>query len=218
MTSTATPRRGRPPRYSRETIVDAVAEMLLADPTTPLTIARAAEAVGAKPMSLYRHFTDRDDLVSAVAERLFAGTREPVAPGTSWQDEVAAWMQSVYRMACRVPQLIQLMASGESAGWLVDSAYLASIFERSGVQDDRRIVEAVYWAATTTMGHALIYAAGQQHLPVDRHVLDLGRLAAEDAARMARLLPHFEALRPHAFDDVVAWTIAGLEQRLGNRG
>src|SRR5215213_6987051 len=40
MTTAAAPRRGRPPRYSRETIVDAVAEMLLADPTAPLTIAR----------------------------------------------------------------------------------------------------------------------------------------------------------------------------------
>jgi TetR/AcrR family transcriptional regulator, tetracycline repressor protein len=213
-TETATPRRGRPPRYSRETIVAAVAEMLLTDPTAPFTIARAAEAVGAKPMSLYRHFADRDDLVAAVAQHLFAETKVPLPEGASWQDEVAAWMISVYRMAGRVPQLVQLMASGESAGWLVDSAYLAGVFERNGVRDDRRVTEAVYWVATTTMGHALIYAAGQHHLNVDRHQENLDWLSEEDAARMARLLPHFEALRDTGFERVVEWTIAGLEDRL----
>src|SRR5207302_5590758 len=88
----APPRRGRPPKFSREQIVEAVAAMLLADPATPLTIARAAEAVGAKPMSLYRHFADRDDLVAAVTQRLFAETRVRLSDDASWQEEVAGWM------------------------------------------------------------------------------------------------------------------------------
>src|SRR4051794_38294622 len=127
-TQDLTPRRGRPPKFSREQIVEAVAAMLLADPATPLTIARAAEAVGAKPMSLYRHFADRDDLVAAVTQRLFAETRVGLSADASWQEEVAGWMLAIYRMAQRVPQLVQLSASGESAGWLVDSAHLASAF------------------------------------------------------------------------------------------
>src|SRR2546423_9094955 len=91
----AAARRGRPPKFSRDQIVEAVAAMLLADPTTPLTIARAAEAVGAKPMSLYRHFADRDDLVAAVAQRLFAETRQPLAADARWQEEVASWLRAV---------------------------------------------------------------------------------------------------------------------------
>src|SRR5687768_18584227 len=114
----AVPRRGRPARFSREQIVEAVADMLLADPTAPLTIARAAEAVGAKPMSLYRHFADRDDLVAAVARHLFAGTRPRVRDGASWQAEVREWMVAMYRQARRVPQIVQLLATGESAEWV----------------------------------------------------------------------------------------------------
>src|SRR3954471_4485674 len=144
-------RRGRPPRFSREQIVEAVAEMLLADPTAPLTVARAAEAVGAKPMSLYRHFTDRDDLVAAVTAHVFAGTRPDRPPDQPWQEQVRRWMTSVYRRALEVPQLVQLAATGESAEWLMDSSYLARVFESAGVDHDARVAQAVYAVATTTM-------------------------------------------------------------------
>src|SRR5258706_14605838 len=89
--------------------------MLLADPTAPLTIARAAEAVGAKPMSLYRHFNDRDDLVASVAKHVFADTRPALPEGTPWEDEVRAWMTNIYRRARPAPQLGPLLASGGQA-------------------------------------------------------------------------------------------------------
>jgi TetR/AcrR family tetracycline transcriptional repressor len=210
----AAPRRGRPARFSREQIVEAVAEMLVADPSAPLTIARAAEAVGAKPMSLYRHFDDRDDLVAAVARHLFAGTRPRVARDADWQVEVRAWMTAIYRQARRVPQLVQLLASGESAEWLGDSAYLASVFERAGYRDDRTLAQAVYWVATATMGHAMIDAAGRDHFQTDRLRASLDRLDADEAALNERLIPQFEKMREQGFDLVVDLTIAALEQLL----
>ena len=213
----APPRRGRPARLSREQIVEAVAEMLLRDPSTPLTVARAADAVGAKPMSLYRHFRDRDDLVAAVARRLFAGTRPEVDEGTPWQVEVGLWMVAVYRQARRVPQIVQLLAGGESAEWLGDFAYLVRLFERAGVRDEGVLAEAVYWVATNTMGQAMIHAAGQGHLRPDRLSASLARLDEEDAARTARLVPRFDGFRDEGFDLVVRLTVAGLERLLAER-
>ena len=209
-----TPRRGRPARFSREQIVEAVAEMLVADPSAPLTIARAAEAVGAKPMSLYRHFADRDDLVAAVARHLFAGARPRVAADATWQVEVRAWMTAIYRQARRVPQIVQLLASGESAEWLGDSAYLAGVFERAGYHDDRTLAEAVYWVATATMGHAMIDAAGRGQVQTNRLRASLERLDPDEAALNERLIPQFETMRDHGFELVVDLTIAGLEQLL----
>jgi TetR/AcrR family transcriptional regulator, tetracycline repressor protein len=208
------PRRGRPARFSRDQIVEAVADMLLADPSAPLTIARAAEAVGAKPMSLYRHFSDRDDLVAAVARHLFAGTRPRVATGATWQVEVGAWMTAIYHQARRVPQIVQLLASGESAEWLGDSAYLAGVFERAGCHDDRVLAEAVYWVATATMGHAMIDAAGRSQDQIDHLRASLERLDPDEAALNERLIPQFDRLRDHGFELVVDLTIAGLEQLL----
>jgi AcrR family transcriptional regulator len=208
------PRRGRPPRFSREQIVEAVAEMLLADPTAPLTVARAAEAVGAKPLSLYRHFNDRDDLVAAVAQHVFADTRPTLPEGTPWEDEVRAWMTAVYRRAREVPQLVQLMATGETAEWLGDSAYLAGVFERAGVKDDRVLAEAVHWVATNTMGHAMIDAASPGEFHQEQLRASLDRLSPEDVERTSRLIPHFEAMREYSFDLVVDLTIEGARHLL----
>jgi AcrR family transcriptional regulator len=215
---TQAPRRGRPARFSRDQIVAAVADMLVADPSTPLTIARAAEAVGAKPMSLYRHFSDRDDLIAAVAQHLFAGIRPRIARGAGWQAEVRAWMTAIYRQARKVPQIVQLLASGESAEWLGDSAYLARVFERAGFHDDRLLAEAVYWVATATMGHAMIDAAGSGQFQTERLRARLDHLDEDDAALNARLIPELEKLHAHAFELVIDLTIAGLEKLLAPYG
>jgi AcrR family transcriptional regulator len=199
-------------------VVEAVAEMLAADPGAPLTIARAAEAVGAKPMSLYRHFQDRDDLVAAVARHVFVDTRPPVDAALPWQDQIRAWMLTVYERARRVPQLVQMMATGESAEWLADSAHLAAIFERCGVDDDRSVAEAVYWVATVTMGHAMIEAAGPHHLQVQRVQASVDRLDPGDAERVARLIPQFTDMRRDGFARVVEWVVCQLERMITDAG
>lgn len=211
--STARPRRGRPPRLSRQQIVAAAADMLVADPDAQLTIGSVAEAVGAAPMSLYRHFDDRDDLVAAVAGHVFSDARIPLAAGTPWQDEVHAWMTAVYRQARAVPQLMRLMAVGESREWMAHSAYLAGVLERAGVADDRVLAEAVFWVATTTMGHALI-GAGRWDPKADLQQFGSEGLDPGDRARLARLVPYLEPMRDEGFERVTAWTIAGLESML----
>lgn len=207
----ATRRRGRPPRLSRERIIAAVADMLVANPDAPLTIARAAAAVGAKPMSLYRHFDDRDELVAAVARHILFEPSPPVQAGT-WQEQVAAWMLAVYERARRVPQLVQLMASGESTEWLLGAVQLASIFERCGLDDERLVAEAIYWVATTTMGHAMIEAASPPDLREEQVRASLDRLDTADAARVARLVPQFDDMRGNGFRRVVGWTVEQLER------
>jgi len=211
----ATRRRGRPARLSREGIVAAVADMLVADPAAPLTIARAAEAVGAKPMSLYRYFESRDELVAALARHVLFDPNPPVPSGT-WQEQVEAWMLAVYERARRVPQLVQLMARGESAEWLVGAVHLARIFEASGLDDDRLVAEAIYWIATVTMGHAMIEAASPAQLEDERVEASLDRLSSDDATRVARLLPQFTQMRSNGFTRVAQWTVAEVERMVAD--
>jgi AcrR family transcriptional regulator len=206
--------RGRPPRLSREQIVEAVAALLLADPTAPLTIARAAEAVGAKPMSLYRHFADREDLIAAVARRIFFDPMPRVDDRAPWQEQIRDWMLTVYERARRVPQLLHIMASGESTEWLVGTAQLTAIFERCGVRDDRVVAEAIYWVSTITMGHAMIGAAGSQQLKGERVHASLERLDPADAARVSRFVPRFVDLGRDGFARVVEWAMSELERRI----
>src|SRR6266545_1239027 len=112
--------------------------MLRSDPAAPLTIARAAEAVGASPMSLYRHFTDRDDLVVEVIRHVMSEAHVGTPADAPWQGRVRAWMLAVYGRVAAHPQLFQGSAFGDSPAWLPDTAYLASVLASAGFADARR--------------------------------------------------------------------------------
>jgi hypothetical protein len=105
-----------------------------------------------------------------------------------------------------------MMASGESAEWLVGSAHLARIIERSGVDDDRLVAEAIYWVATITMGHAMIAAAAPEHVQGERVQASLRRLDATDAARVARLVPQFAGIGRDGFARVAEWAVREVER------
>ena len=170
--ATATPkRRGRKPRASREEIVDAAIELLERDPHEPLTIARVADAVGLAPMTLYRYFDDRAELLGAIVRAVRAG-RPPVAVDADlpWQEQVAAWMTSVRNQIVRYPQLLQFTAEGGHQDWLVDGAELVAILERVGEWDDAELAKAHYWVSATTLGHAIIEANRPARAAHQRHV------------------------------------------------
>ena len=76
-------RRGRPPRVSRDELVDAAIAVMRAEPDEPLTVARVAEQAGVSTMALYRHFRDRDELVDEVVVRLFRERNRAASSGAS---------------------------------------------------------------------------------------------------------------------------------------
>lgn len=188
-----------------------VAAQLLADPEMPLTIARVADAIGAAPMSLYRHFADREDLVSSVARHLMTDRRPPVDDAATWQERVRVWMRHVHAQAVRVPQLTQMVASGESPSWIADSAYLAGVLESAGFTDDQRLAEAVYWVAANTMGQAMLEASGPRSFPLEATTAAIALLDGASSARMRRILPHLAEGPPQRLDRVIEWTISALE-------
>jgi TetR/AcrR family transcriptional regulator, tetracycline repressor protein len=200
-------RRGRPPRFSREQIVVAAADLLRGDPPTPLTMGRVAAALGASPMSLYRYFADRDDLVMAVTRHVMSLSRVDVPEDATWEVQLAAWMTSVYDQALRHPQLLHISAAGDPAAWLSESAHLVGILEGAGFTSDRRLAEAVYWVATTALGHAMVAAAQPEDAGISKLYGAIGHLSALEAARAVRVIPHIDELGKDPFSRVAGWTI-----------
>ncbi len=205
-------RRGRKPRASREEIVDAAIGLLERDPHEPLTIARVADAVGLAPMTLYRYFDDRAELLGAIVRAVRAG-RPPVAvdAGLPWQEQVGAWMTSVRDQIVRYPQLLQFTAEGGHQDWLVDGAELVAILERAADWDDAELAKAHYWVSATTLGHSIIEANRLPEPPVSAMYGELAHLPEEAASRMARVIPGLAAVHEAAFDLVVDRTVAALE-------
>jgi TetR/AcrR family transcriptional regulator, tetracycline repressor protein len=208
-------RRGRKPRASREEIVDAAIELLERDPHEPLTIARVADAVGLAPMTLYRYFDDRAELLGAIVRAVRVG-RPPISVDAelAWQDQVSAWMTSVRDQIVRYPQLLQFTVEGGHQAWLVDGAELVAILERLGDWDDDTLARAHYWVAATTLGHAIIEANRPAEARTSAMYGELAHLPEDAAARMARVIPGLVRLHDEAFDLVVERTVASLELML----
>jgi AcrR family transcriptional regulator len=184
--------------------------MLRSDPRAPLTMARAAQAVGASPMSLYRYFEDRDDLIVSVTRHVLRDAGDESLDDVPWTDRVRAWMTTVYEQAVAHPQLFQMAASGESPAWLTCSARLATILESSGLADDRRLASAVYLIGTTTLGQAMVAAASGSEMTAPRLYGAISHLTADEAARVGALIPQLADIGRTGFGLVVEATIAAL--------
>jgi AcrR family transcriptional regulator len=79
----AQPRSGRPPRLSRERVIQAAVDLADAEGIEALTMRSLARRVGAEAMSLYRHVRDKDDILDGIVDQVYAEIPLP-DPGTPW--------------------------------------------------------------------------------------------------------------------------------------
>lgn len=93
-------RRGRPPRISRDDIVDAACEHGIEN----LTMAAVAERLGVTHQSLYGWVQDRDDLVDLVSDRLIRRLEiVPPANPADWRDPLRSYANGLRRLAEEMP-------------------------------------------------------------------------------------------------------------------
>ncbi len=145
------PRRGRPPRASREQIVDAAVALLREAPDESLTMARVARAVGLTPMALYRHFKDRDELMDEVVGRILMERNAAIPREGPWQDQLRAWILGGLDHLVPCAQVVQVVFAGGSSRWVHDAATLVRILEQAGYEDDD-LAELQVWIALSVGG------------------------------------------------------------------
>jgi TetR/AcrR family tetracycline transcriptional repressor len=155
------PRRGRPPRLSREAILDAALLLLDRAPREPLTVARIAAAVDAVPAALYRHFASVDELLDGVLARALAGVEEPGARRRAgWPAQIRDWMMAVRRELLRYPAVLALTGrrGRTSPAWLAAAIVPIAILERAGLRG-ASLARAHLWLTETTVALVMQEAA-----------------------------------------------------------
>jgi AcrR family transcriptional regulator len=88
--------RGQPVRLDRERILDAAAEIVGNEGLPALTMRRIGAELGADPTAVYRHFRNKREMLTELANRQFA-TEPELDPEAPWQDRVRAWMWHAMR-------------------------------------------------------------------------------------------------------------------------
>ena len=81
-------RPGRPARLSRDGVLAAALEVADAEGLEAVTMQRVASAIGAQPMSLYRHVANKDDLLDGLVDLVYAEIGVP-SPAEPWGSRVA---------------------------------------------------------------------------------------------------------------------------------
>lgn len=210
-------RRGRPPRLSRERIVDSVLGLIDREPAEAVTIARVAAEVGASPGALYRHFENLDDLLDSVVASVLADVAADPKIDTPWERQLEEWMHTLRAQLLRVPALLSLIGrtGRTSPAWLNASSVLLEILERAGLAGDSLAITYL-WILETTTGLILQEAA----LPVSDQLAN-ARASKEElhdaaAARFNAVSSALETIDgDRLFSFVVQQAISAVSLRKG---
>jgi AcrR family transcriptional regulator len=142
-------------RLTLETIVDAACELIAVDGIEALSMRKLAQRCGVVAMTLYGYVRTKDELLAAVADRLFGTLELPDDDGSSWQQQVADVFGSVRRMFLAHPELVAIVATHRMD---MPAAYrgaerVFACLGRAGL-DDREIVSAFNSLVSFTIGSA----------------------------------------------------------------
>lgn len=169
--------RGRPPALTRKAVIDKTLELLVTRTPEEITLALLAKELDTATVTLYKHFSNRDAVLSAAAEHFYS-LFEFAAPrrGQPWRQTALDWLWAVYRHIERHPLAWRMYGvDGQlSTAMMKMCAPANRLLEQQGLQGD-----ALAFASAWFINHALglIFNevnAGSFRQPISlRHIVDL---------------------------------------------
>jgi AcrR family transcriptional regulator len=185
------------PRLDRDRILDAAEAIVAVDGVGALTMRRMGQELGADPTAVYRHFRNKDELLTDLAERLF-GTVAEVDPSLGWRERLKAEMQhALGRYRCH-PDLAALLAvQPDSAPNLqVVAEGALGLLAEAGLspRDAARMYKVI---ENHVVGTGLFYALVEDR--IDPQLADAAAMRRHYALLPADRFPHAVAAAPYLF-------------------
>jgi AcrR family transcriptional regulator len=152
---------GRPARISRHAVLEASLAIADRHGVDAVTMQAVADRLDVTPMALYRHVSDKADLLDGLVEGLLAEVELP-AEDEPPEDRLRAFAASIRRVARRHPTLFPLLlarpATTPESRRVRDSVCAA--LEQAGLDPDgaRRAERLI---STAVLGFAASEAAGR---------------------------------------------------------
>lgn len=179
---------------SRAAVVDAALVMIDRDGLDAVTMPKLAAHLGVGTMSLYRHVSDKDDLIAAVAEQVMGGIDVPDGPADDWQGRVVGYLRALRDAAIAHPALARILADrGLTIGPVFDQLeQVHGILITAGFSDSDA-VRAFYSLLTYVFGFVIWELPRVHQQPAEAYEAAWNdSIEALDPA----LYPHLHALRP----------------------
>ena len=186
--ASAEPRRarGRPRRLTPEAVLDAALALFEDEPAAEFTLGRLARRLGVPITSLYTCFPNRDALLDAAADRVFARFDWKPEPRSPWTAVLLSWMHAVQRHFERYPIAQQLLTWDRriSPAWLRVLAPIITLLHAQGLRG-RALVQTFSWLNSGTIGLIMSHAYNSRHQA--RPALGAAELASDGESLGAQL-------------------------------
>jgi|688.fasta_scaffold257661_1 TetR/AcrR family tetracycline transcriptional repressor len=162
----------RPQTYSHEEFVDAALNIVDKDGANALTLRRLGAEMGISSTAVYTYFKSRDELITALVERMSEEIVDGIkATGTSPREVLLAIGISARRALAKRPLLIPAFASGSTGGGDGSRTAMTSIiamFEQAGLRGEE-LTSAYRAFENYVLGSTIFdYGAAPRHLDIRR--------------------------------------------------
>lgn len=202
----------RPAKLSRAQIVDAA--LALADDvgTDGLTMRALARRLGVDPMAVYRHVTDKDDLLGAMCDAVLVDLPELDGAG-GWEADVVRLTDALLATLVRRPALIPVLAGAPATPASVAiSARALRVLVDAGA-DEELACAAWELLFTLVLGAASIAAAHDPPTDASAVVEAARALTSEEDVALLEVAGRL-ATSAGSFDTARGLALAGVRMGL----
>lgn len=201
MPTPSTPRKspGRPPRISREEVIEAGRRIVAEQGADRLTMRRLAAEVGSTPMALYHHVRDKEELLLLLLDEYAERTMRRPGPSATPREQTIAAAAAIHDALRDCPWAAGLLTADDlmspTALWFVEQIVDGLI--RSGLTPEQAVrgYRAIWYY---TLGQVTITAAAANRRTRDprptRRAQIFTALDPAELPRLARLADRWVAI------------------------
>ena len=106
------PHKGPKPALSLGRIVDAAVRVADAEGLDAVSMSRVAAELGTAPMSLYRHVSAKEELLTLMVDAAWGPAPDGLAPGEGWRAGLSRWAWALRAGARRHPWVVRIPLNG----------------------------------------------------------------------------------------------------------
>jgi AcrR family transcriptional regulator len=210
----------RPARLDRESILDAAFAVAEHSGHRGLTMRRVGAELGADPTAVYRHFRNKDELITAMADRLF-GEVMASYPDGPWREGLRAGMLMGRGVYQRHPGFAEALAAtpDDTPNLELIAERVLGLLRQAGLDDADAVLFyhlIVNCVAGTGVFEAVADAAADDEPWQDRTRRVYAALPPDRFPNCVALAPHMYPDPDLVFEAGVELLLDAIEARAGN--
>jgi AcrR family transcriptional regulator len=152
---------GRGKGLTRAVVVEAALALVDTEGLAGLNFRALARALGVTAMAPYSHFSDKEDLLAAMAEHTLGGLDDRLDPTAAWDVQVAGAMHDLHETLTQHPGVADLILARSEGERLADLRDVLVAVTVSAGLDETEAIDALRALVSYVIGFATLTRSGR---------------------------------------------------------